>query len=277
MMNESPTGSQLASTSESKPVGQLQQGVIIPTAITDSTTQSRPNLPSQDLINEEDDYIRYVNPLLKAAIKSDWKVAKHLINKKPELLRSSITSLGDTALHLAVGVKRSKHAEKFVKKMVDMMDNEDLELQNEEFNTALFVAAATGDINTVKLMVEKNRILTTIPGDEGNIMPLYAAAFYGSFEVVKYLYENSNDLCDDGWNSENRGLLLQRCVEGDMFDVALKIVNKYPKLGNGEILGALARKPDAFSEIKSNIIQSCINSGKYFYTHLVFKMYVREL
>ncbi|KAJ0703608.1 putative ankyrin repeat-containing domain-containing protein [Helianthus annuus] len=98
-----------------------------------------------------------------------------------------------------------------------MMDKEDLELQNEGFNTALFVAAATGDINTVKLMVEKNRNLTTIPGDEGNIMPLYAAAFYGSFEVVKYLYENSNDLCDDGWNSENRVLLLQRCVEGDMF------------------------------------------------------------
>ncbi|KAF5769077.1 putative ankyrin repeat-containing domain, PGG domain, ankyrin repeat-containing domain superfamily [Helianthus annuus] len=259
-MNEGPTGSQLASTSESKPVGQLQQGVITPTAIMDSTTQSRPNLPSQDLINGRDDYIRYCSPLLEAAIKSDWKVAKHLINKKPELLRSSITPLGDTALHIAVGVKRSKHAEKFVTKLVDMMDKEDLELQNEGFNTALYIAAAIGDINAVKLMVEKNRILTTIPGAGGDLMPLYAAAFFGSFEVVKYLYENSNDLCDDGWNSENRGWLLERCVEADMFDVALKIVKKYPKLGNGEILGALARKPNAFRKTKSNIIQSSINS-----------------
>ncbi|MFS8010190.1 putative ankyrin repeat-containing domain-containing protein [Helianthus anomalus] len=178
-----------------------------------------------------DDCIRYTDPLLKAAIKSDWKVAKHLINKKPELLRSSITSFGDTALHLAVRIKRSKHAEKFVTKLVDMMDKEDLALQNESFNTALYLAAAAGDINAVKPMVEKNRILTTIPGDVGGTtMPLYAAAFYANFEVVKYLYENSNDLCDDGWNSENRGLLLQRCVDGDMFGKLFSFFQKLNKL-----------------------------------------------
>ncbi|KAI3795910.1 hypothetical protein L1987_38570 [Smallanthus sonchifolius] len=122
------------------------------------------------------------------------------------------------------------------------------------------IAAASGNIKTVRIMVEKNRDLQIIAGAGGLMMPLYMAALYGNYEVVQYLYENSRELRDDGWNPQNRGWLLQKCVEGDMFDVALKIVKQYPELGSRRVLGNLARKPDALSGKKSNIIERCINS-----------------
>ncbi|KAF5769035.1 putative ankyrin repeat-containing domain, PGG domain, ankyrin repeat-containing domain superfamily [Helianthus annuus] len=81
-----------------------------------------------------------------------------------------------------------------------------------------------------------------------------------NYEVVKYLYECSNDLRDDGWTTQKRGWLLKKCVEGDMFDVALRIVKIYPRLESGEVLKLLALKPEAFSETKSNKIKRNINS-----------------
>ncbi|GJW45061.1 ankyrin repeat-containing domain, PGG domain protein, partial [Tanacetum coccineum] len=77
----------------------------------------------------------------------------------------------------------------------------------------------------------------------------------------------SKDLGDDGWNPQNRGWLLEKCVESDMFDIAIKIVQKYPELGrNNTLLGLLARKPEAFSEKKCNIIGRSKKLGDYIYT-----------
>ncbi|XP_076889513.1 uncharacterized protein LOC143540294 [Bidens hawaiensis] len=122
------------------------------------------------------------------------------------------------------------------------------------------MAAAAGNIKTVRIMVEKNRDLVKIPGAMGQVMPLYAAAMNGNYEVVKYLYENSSELRDDGWSTVNCGWLLDECVEGDTYDVALQIVKHHPDIETGNLLGVLARKPDAFSEIKYNIIQRSIKS-----------------
>ncbi|KAJ0468599.1 putative ankyrin repeat-containing domain, PGG domain, ankyrin repeat-containing domain superfamily [Helianthus annuus] len=205
-------------------------------------------------------YFKFCVPLYEASVKCDWKAAKAILDKDPELVRYSITENGETALHVAASVKTNKHVEKFVKNLVDMMKEEDLELVNENSNTALYLAAAAGNIKTVRIMVEKNRGLLIIPGARGQMMPLYSAALYGNYEVVKYLYENSNELNDDGWNPQNRGWLLEKCVEADMFDVALQIVKKHPKLETGNLLGILARKPDAFSETNYNVIERSISS-----------------
>lgn len=99
------------------------------------------------------------------------------------------------------------------------MEKEDMELQNKTFKTALNVAAAGGNIEAVKIIVKKNRDVTSIPGGlSQDLMPLYMAAVHGHYEVVKYLYELSNGSLDgDGWHDENRGWLLAKCVEGDMF------------------------------------------------------------
>nr|GEY69940.1 ankyrin repeat-containing domain, PGG domain protein [Tanacetum cinerariifolium] len=202
-----------------------------------------------------------------------------------KLLSYSITEKGETTLHVAASAKDPKHLGEFVQKLVDMMDKDDVTLQNSNHNTTLYLAAAAGNVEAVKIMVNKNRALLTIAGSNGTMMPLYTAALFGNHDVVKYMYENSYELGDIGWDPQNRGWLLVKCVENDMFvppktivksflDVALKIVKKYPELGTstGTVLGILVRKPEAFAEAKSNIIQNAISLGRYWGKHIYSKM-----
>ncbi|KAJ0485710.1 putative ankyrin repeat-containing domain, PGG domain, ankyrin repeat-containing domain superfamily [Helianthus annuus] len=198
-------------------------------------------------------------------MKCHWNAAKAIFDQNPDWLRYSITENGETALHIASSKNRSKHAENFVKNLVTLITPEDLEFQNENFSTALYTAAVAGNIETVKIMVERNKKLLTIMG--GNVdaklrmMPLHAAALVGNHEVVEYLYENSNDLSGENWDNKTRSWLLEKCVEGDMFDVALNIVIKDPALGNAQVLKILAGKPDAFFERKSNCIKRRMHSA----------------
>ncbi|KAK9062082.1 hypothetical protein SSX86_019267 [Deinandra increscens subsp. villosa] len=228
-------------------------------------TRRLPKLPSRHpLIGDRKAYAEFGVPLYEASIRCDWKAAKAVLDKNHELVRCSITENGETPLHVASSKKRKgeEHmVETFLRNLVGMMEKKDLELENKKHNTALYLAAVVGNLKAVMIMVEKNRDLTRIPGAMGQMMPLCAAALYGNYEVVKYLYEHSNKLNDDGWNPQNRGWLLEKCVEADMFDVALKIVKAHPGIGiAGILLGVLARKPDAFSVKKLNIIRRSINS-----------------
>ncbi|GKF43234.1 ankyrin repeat-containing domain, PGG domain protein, partial [Tanacetum coccineum] len=162
-------------------------------------------------------YLKIGVPLYEASIKCDWKAAEAILdqNKDLELVKCSITENGETALHVAASAKDPKKVDVFVRNLVNKMEKEDLELVNKNQNTALYLAAATGNIETVKIMMAKNPTLHTIPGANG--MPLYAAVLFGKKDVVKYLYKSSKDLGDDGWNPQNRGWLLEKCVESDMF------------------------------------------------------------
>ncbi|KAI7737385.1 hypothetical protein M8C21_004343, partial [Ambrosia artemisiifolia] len=133
------------------------------------------------------------------------------------------------------------------------------ELQNNTSNTALCLAAAAGNVEMVKILVNKNRALLTIAGST-NMMPLYMAALFGHHATVEYLYSQSKELRDDGWDQQNRGWLLQKCVEANLFDIALKIVQDRPELASdATVLGILARKPDAFSSETSNIFKKIFN------------------
>ncbi|KAI3742577.1 hypothetical protein L1987_60264 [Smallanthus sonchifolius] len=133
-----------------------------------------------------------------------------------ELTRCSITENGETDLHVSASTKGHQHVEEFVKNMVDIMDKADLEMQNNNQNTALYLAAAARNIKVVKIMVEKNRALLTIAGD-----------------------------------------------------VPLEMVKTYLELGTRRVLGVLARKPEAFAEIKFNVILRTINWGTDLYSKML--------
>ncbi|GJR44350.1 ankyrin repeat-containing domain, PGG domain protein [Tanacetum coccineum] len=134
---------------------------------------SRPNLPIMDLVRgTRQRYLEIGVPLYKASVKGDWKAAK------------------------------VAEVENFVKNLVSLMERDDLALENKNYNTALYLAAAGGNIKSVKTMMEKNENLHIIPGGGSpnqppTLMPLYTAVLFGNYEVVKYLYEQSNDLRDD--------------------------------------------------------------------------------
>ncbi|KAD7479069.1 hypothetical protein E3N88_02205 [Mikania micrantha] len=169
--------------------------------------------------SSREEYLKYGVPLYEASIKYNWKAAKAILDRKPELVRYSITENGETPLHIAaLASGDSKRVEEFVKKMVEMMGEKDLELQNKNHNTALYLAAVTGNVETVKIMVKDNRKLLTIPGANGKMMPLYAAALFGNKDVVDYIYEESRILSDDdGWSRDSRGWLIEKLVENDKF------------------------------------------------------------
>ena len=104
-------------------------------------------------------YIEFGIPLYEASINADWKAAKEILRKKQDLIRSSITENGETALHVAASAKRTKQAAEFVQNLVNMMELGDLELQNKSCNTALCLAAAADNLEMVEIIVEKNKAL----------------------------------------------------------------------------------------------------------------------
>ncbi|GJT31210.1 ankyrin repeat-containing protein [Tanacetum coccineum] len=244
------------------PIREEQQHVA-PTLST-PFPQLQINSPCADLLHvtkhdtdsRREDYLEIWVPLYEASMTGDWRTAESIIKKHPEVVRCSITENNETALHVAASAKNTH----FVKILVKHMKKEDMELQNKNSNTALSLAAAAGAVTIAKIIVVKNITLLTIPNSQ-KMMPLYMAALFGKTEMVKYLYGQSHKLQDDGWTSETRGWLLSKCVEADLFEVALDILKAYPELGDdGSVLHVLARKPDAFKATDSNFHWRIINS-----------------
>ncbi|CAI9291945.1 unnamed protein product [Lactuca saligna] len=224
-----------------------------------------PNLPRSDLLEgSREDYINIGVPLYEASIIGNWKAAKPILDKQPELIRFAITENYETPLHIAASAESTKAVEEFVENLVNLMEKNDLELQNKSYNTALGLAAAAGNVKIAMIMVKKNRAVMEIPGSN-RTMPLYVAALFAKPEMVRYLYHNSNGLSGDYWSHENRGWLLQKCVESDIFDVATKIVNDRPELYAKKglltnVLIFLAQKTRAFKQRKPHILVRNIKS-----------------
>ncbi|XP_042751939.1 uncharacterized protein LOC111914144 isoform X2 [Lactuca sativa] len=224
-----------------------------------------PNLPRSDLLEgSREDYIKIGVPLYEASIIGNWKAAKPILDKQPELIRFAITENYETPLHIAASAESTKAVEEFVENLVNLMEKNDLELQNKSYNTALGLAAAAGNVKIAMVMVKKNRAVMEIPGSN-RTMPLYVAALFAKPDMVRYLYHNSNKLSGDFWSHENRGWLLQKCVESDIFDVATKIVNDRPELYAKKglltnVLFVLAQKTRAFKQKKPHIFVRIINS-----------------
>ncbi|KAM0030735.1 putative ankyrin repeat-containing domain, PGG domain, ankyrin repeat-containing domain superfamily [Helianthus debilis subsp. tardiflorus] len=229
-----------------------------------STMPPQQNRPILDLISgNRKDYCEIGVPLYEAAMKGDWKAAKSILDTQPSLIRYAITENEETLLHVAASAEITKAVE-FVKNLVTLMENADLELQNKNWDTALSFAAQVGNIDTAMVLVKKNPTLTEIP-NRNKAIPLYTAISFAQADMARYLYGISNRMSGDFWSHENRGGVLQKCVEADMFDVAINIVNDHPKLTENkrllmDVLLALAEKPYAFKGRKPSVVFRIIKS-----------------
>ncbi|MFS7937961.1 putative ankyrin repeat-containing domain-containing protein [Helianthus anomalus] len=223
------------------------------------------NLPRSDLLDgPREDYIKIGVLLYEAAIKGDWKTAKPILDKHTDVIRFAITENYDTLLHIAASAESTKAVEEFVTKLVQLMEIGDLELQNKNYNTALSLAAAAGNVKAAMIMVKKNPAVQDIPGNN-RTMPLYMAAMFEKPIMVRYLHGISKQMEGDCWSHDNRGSVLLKCVEADIFDVAIKIVYDRPDLIDKkellrDILVTLAQKTDAFEGTKPNVVLRIINS-----------------
>ncbi|KAJ9553826.1 hypothetical protein OSB04_017871 [Centaurea solstitialis] len=187
-------------------------------------------------------------PLYKAARTGDWDAAKAIFDGNRDYVRYAIDTDYNTPLHIAGCAKETPRMNKFVRNLLHLMNDEDLLLQNNHFNSALCTAASYGYTGMVRMMVDRNAALVNIHGIHGR-PPLYRSAEQGRCETLRYLYGLSNNLGNDPfWKDFDKKLwLLQQCITYDVFDIALLIVTNHPQLARDvSIIGDLARKPDAF-------------------------------
>ncbi|XP_059436326.1 ankyrin repeat-containing protein NPR4-like [Corylus avellana] len=205
--------------------------------------------PAEDIIDERMArekrfyYLDTTVPLYQAALKGDWKTAKALFEKYPDVFSRPITEGNDTALHIAVVAER----EVFVKEEVKCMVPKEIALSNNVGNTALHFAAGSGIVSIAKEMVEKTKGLPLIRGADEKI-PLYVAALNGRRKMVMYLYPRTSF---EELEPIERIDILIATIMNDMNDIALDILKNYRSLATMEnsyeriALQELARKPFA--------------------------------
>ncbi|XP_040874291.1 uncharacterized protein [Glycine max] len=197
-----------------------------------------------------DDSLHEYKPLHRYVESGDWKNAKSMINKDVKAIFST-SSTGRTVLHVAVIAGYENIVRNLVKigkeKLVKMQDNYDY--------TALALAAEyTGNVNMAKCMVDqkkggKDLLLIKTKGGE---IPVLLSAAKGYKDMTRYLYSQTQLEAFIDKNSHIGVLLLARCITAEIFDVALSLIHRIPKLpltheSDGQRpLYALAHMPCAF-------------------------------
>ncbi|XP_059434665.1 uncharacterized protein LOC132167670 isoform X2 [Corylus avellana] len=128
------------------------------------------------------DYVQY-EALKKAMESGDWNTAEEFLKRQPDAAAAKITDYGETALDLAV---EAGH-EDIVEKLVDLMSEEDLAIQDIFGNTALVQIINSGNYRMAACMVRKNNNLLRIK-DSNQDIPVSKALFHGETELARYFY-----------------------------------------------------------------------------------------
>ncbi|XP_061343025.1 ankyrin repeat-containing protein ITN1-like [Gastrolobium bilobum] len=199
-----------------------------------------------------DDSLRECKELHRQVEGGNWDAAYLSISEDREAIFSASAS-GRTVLHVAVIAGHVKIVDKLVKLGKDKL----VEMKDKEGYTALALAAHyTGNTKIAKCMVEKEggvREDLLAMENKHREIPVLLAAANGHKEMTRYLYSKTPREVLDGEDSRNRLLLLSRCITADIFDVALRLLQRYPQLARESLLSdecsalhALANMPSAF-------------------------------
>ncbi|XP_058187369.1 uncharacterized protein LOC131304233 isoform X1 [Rhododendron vialii] len=219
---------------------------------------------------EENDKFHHLSyqTLYNAIENGDWKETKRLLDLHDNAVSARITSTGDTALHVAILAGHLGIAEKLVK----VMSVDDLEITNEFGSTALSLAAISGCTKLAKAIVNKNPKSVTISSDQhiDGAIPVIVASLYNRKDMVHYLYKVTpiDELSPE--RGHYGSTLLHCLISAEIYDVALELLEEYPKLGLTKdrfgkyTLRILAQKPSAFPSGTKLVfwrrwIYSCIN------------------
>ncbi|XP_047952659.1 ankyrin repeat-containing protein At5g02620-like [Salvia hispanica] len=195
--------------------------------------------------------------LHEAALKGDWNAVEELLTKNKDLAKTAITEGGEIILHIAA----LEGHKKFVSKLLEIIEIDDMAAQNAKGCTALCFAAAAGHTKIAEIMLKKHPKLANIKGEDG-VWPLYMAALQGFGEMADFLYHESKI---GSWTPLDKINLLTTAIDSELFDLAIKILDEDNTLAiaedsNGETpLQVLARKPLTFSH----------NNGQGFWTKIV--------
>ena len=158
---------------------------------------------------QRENYLKICVPLYNAALDGDWHAAEEIITDCPEVINMSITKKEDTLLHV---VSSTEHTH-FAEKVVNMMTDEDLELQNKDGETALCVAVAS-TVKMVDILLARNSRLLEIRKKGG--LPILCAIWCGDKNMVAHMYSKIN-LADKKWTQSDRRNILNSCLAIGLF------------------------------------------------------------
>ncbi|XP_060671880.1 uncharacterized protein LOC107422478 isoform X2 [Ziziphus jujuba] len=199
--------------------------------------QENPSMTSEEEIDN----------LFNNAMKGNWNEVVEVYKKGSEYQTAKITSLEDTALHIAV---LDGETEVAVKMVDNIYEESILSIVNKRGDTPLHLAASMGDVLVCQSMAKKNPNLITFRNQKGET-PLFLAAFHGKEKAFLCLHS----LCIEKHHSfrkSNGDTILHAAITGEYFSLAFQIVHHYPQLANSvnvdglSPLHILATKPNAF-------------------------------
>ncbi|KAI3508794.1 hypothetical protein L1887_23810 [Cichorium endivia] len=124
----------------------------------------------------------------------DWKVAKGILDNRKDLVRFSINMCNETALHVAAYAGNTS----FVKNLVELMENDDMELQNSNSDTALCLAAVAGHLKVARILVKKHNSLLNITGSQEKTPFSELNVKYFVDEALEIVKEHSELVVSEG-------------------------------------------------------------------------------
>ncbi|CAL9020142.1 unnamed protein product, partial [Prunus brigantina] len=208
------------------------------------------------------------------AMDGKWISLKYFYEDNPMEIVSQITMNNDTALHV-VASNRGSHLLEHLILLIN--DNAHLKIENNDGNTPLHEAAASGNLNAAKLLVDKDKRLSgqssfsTLVEIRNHLgeSPLYRAAAFGHTNLVEYL-ASQEEAIEYHFNRNHDNIsILQIAVISQHFETALWLLKKYPYLANRKesngltSLQLLAQMPSAFEpkfrqSIWKKLIYKCL-------------------
>ncbi|KAL7593252.1 hypothetical protein Lser_V15G33315 [Lactuca serriola] len=188
--------------------------------------------------------------LLKAIVQGRWWEVESTLKEDKAAATEAINSDGNTVLHIAVGIGRNF----LVSEILSLIKHGKLlKMINLDGSTALHIAAIVGNTEAAMTLIKNDRRLLEIPDHKGEI-PLEKAYENMHLDTIEYLLKAMDD---DGKpkkqsstleDSVNPGVkvgvnLLVNAVSAKQYDLATKLVKKFPKFAveNDNVLLAIAK------------------------------------
>ncbi|TXG71921.1 hypothetical protein EZV62_000500 [Acer yangbiense] len=168
------------------------------------------------------------------------------------MVRTAITEGYETALHVATKAQQTD----FVLKIMEHMNEQDLTLQNLRGDTAFCFAVATGNIQLVEVMRNRNPDLATLRGS-WNMTPLYLAVLLGKEKMAWFLYDHTVEYL----TAEERARIFFQSIKTDLYDMAFRLLTEANGLAvtrdmdDDTALHVLARKPPSIFDIAWSLLE----------------------
>ncbi|KAG5116623.1 hypothetical protein JHK84_042736 [Glycine max] len=200
------------------PQGQLSKDPNTP----DATQFNSPDLYFfQDTRESMDKFLDLCVPLHKLALRGNWEAAKVILAKDDRLKHAAIASGWATLLHVAAGANDSH----FVEELLQELKDEHIALQDYMGNTAFSFAVASGNMEIVKLLMDRNPHLPTKRGGN-DYTPIQFAVMQGKCDMARFLYDMTKVVFQD----KDKIKLFFTCIKTGNYHMALEMAREWEEL-----------------------------------------------